>query len=1195
VPNNSERRRFSRQAIELPGLLTSPGSPVRRCVVRDQCAGGLLLELSGGEPPSIGQAVRVNVKLLLPEGARPLAMDGRVVWQRDRHCGVVFVAESPEWSALLGRHGSRAERSEASGAFDGGRVVVRLQAVARKMLPAVLRELLVDVNERLLQRADRVKSNTEQAQFFADMNALERLRKTDRLLDAIIAETERRDRPEPAAAGDGELSLIDADEFERWLEASRTAALLERHCGEQVAELGMRLGAMRAPAAGADRHAPFEPQHFTRALKVTAQELDLGKDTRAELFDAATHGLARRLPPFYEALHRELTAAGVPDAAAPTYRVVKQPVSAADDDARLRATEVPGQPSAPPTRAKGTGQGASGGHVPTAAPVDAGVLRQAREVAVQTRSARATEMFEEVTALPDMTDSLKGWLQGLEGPLKQAAIADGRLFHDRESPVRSVIDGLGHLQLFRPVPDAPEGIDELRREVDTLLAPMQAGDADDATVRSVAQGIDEITVEQSRRYQQNIERVVEAAEGRERVRQARARVVRVLNERYASHEVPDLVLDLLDTAWRSVLELAALRDRGADAAFAERLAWLDAVVSDLGGDAYDIAKPALVGEALLEVIAQELESTAFDPFRVTAVKRRLRQCLCDIPRGRAPLVRFDPLADEEETAIDPFGRPEGVDEEAWTAMLARCEGVRAGDRLRLAADHEGPALDLRVAWVRPDGGRYALVDHRGLRQRDITRAELALGLHRKAIGHERIDGQPLSERAADTLLSRMEQRLGQEAARDSLTGLMSRRQFQIALQEMLSRPDVDRGAMLWIDIDQFRLVNDMHGYDSGDQLVVAIARLLEEDQGFNVLSHFAGDQFAMLLPESTFEGAARRAEAICRRVAKTRFDLAGKPLTVTVSIGVVAVEATGRTVGEMLQGADDALGVAKRGGGNRVYRYDEEDVEIVRHRSAVNWVVRVDEALANGQLQLRCQPIVPVFPDSGLVPHYEVLLGVRDGQGESLAIGDFIDAAERYNRMRAVDRWVARTTLEWIAAHRELMPRLHNFAVNLSGQTASDPGFVEYLRQQLQRTGVDPSWLSLEITETAAVSDLSASAGIVQELKLLGCRVALDDFGSGLASYSYLKELPVDWLKIDGAFVSKIAADSGDYAVVKSINDIGHFLGKETIAEYVSDQRILRLVAEIGVDYVQGFAIAKPGLMEDLAGQPADALHQDAG
>ena len=179
---------------------------------------------------------------------------------------------------------------------------------------------------------------------------------------------------------------------------------------------------------------------------------------------------------------------------------------------------------------------------------------------------------------------------------------------------------------------------------------------------------------------------------------------------------------------------------------------------------------------------------------------------------------------------------------------------------------------------------------------------------------------------------------------------------------------------------------------------------------------------------------------------------------------------------------------------------------------------------------------------------------MADASRESLPIAEFIEAAERYKRMRAVDRWVTKSVFDWIATHREEMPQLHGFAVNLSGQTASDPAFVEFVRQQFRRTAIKPDWISFEVTETAAVASLSGTAGIIHELKKLGCKVALDDFGSGLASYSYLKELPVDWLKIDGVFVRDIVNDREDYAVVKSINEIGQFLGKQTIAEYVESE-----------------------------------------
>jgi diguanylate cyclase (GGDEF)-like protein len=479
---------------------------------------------------------------------------------------------------------------------------------------------------------------------------------------------------------------------------------------------------------------------------------------------------------------------------------------------------------------------------------------------------------------------------------------------------------------------------------------------------------------------------------------------------------------------------------------------------------------------------------------------------------------------------------------------------------------------------------FALVDHRGLRAHDLLRRELAIGLHQQEIELNQADGRPLSDSAVDAMLAAMEERLAHQAAHDSLTGLINRQQFNVALEQAvkLCVEAGGAGALLWVDIDQFRLVNEIYGYDTGDRLLIAVARQLEKLQGAKVLGHLGGDRFAILVPDMLAEDAMQRARAINPLIAEMPFDWGGQSMTVSVSIGLVSLELGGEGSSALLRAAENALAAAKRAGGDQVYLYREDDPDIAQQRESVRWVAQVDEALEGGQLHLRCQPIVPIRPGDGLAPHYEVLLGVSSSSDQPLPIGEFIDAAERYNRMRSVDRWVARTVMEWIAAHRDQMAAFHGFAVNLSGQTASDPSFVEFIRQQFQRTGIDPAWLSFEVTETAAVSDLSSSAGIVRDLKALGCKIALDDFGSGLASYSYLKELPVDWLKIDGAFVRRIAADREDYGVVKSINEIGHFLGKKTIAEYVADADILRLVTEIGVDFAQGFGISPPSLMDDL-------------
>ena len=933
-------------------------------------------------------------------------------------------------------------------------------------------------------------------------------------------------------------------------------------------------------------HTPFEPLHFTNAIKTVATESTLGSRSRGLLFDAAVSVLSDGLGGFYRELDRTLDDLGAPAARRQPLHILRAesgqaPVvatpEAAGEDADdvgpdgLLATDAPVRESAV-----------------TPLGLDPKLLARAQARLSEQRAEIAGDLMREVFDQPGMTESLQNWLGVLDGPLTRQAASDADLFHNSTHPLREIIDALGHLQLFRPDPDGPIATDALRKEIDELLRPLGEGDADPATVREVADRISGLTDEQSRRYQKNIERVVEASEGRERVRQARRRVVALLNERYAAREVPEVLLDLIDTGWRSVLELAALREERSDEAVALRMRLSDVLVAKLGGQAYESHADDMGDAELLGQVSRELASASFDPFRVSAVEKRLRAELTGGAGSDVRLVRFAPLDESDDLAVQ-LDAPAGIAADAWPRILAGCESVRVGDRLRFLKAAANEPNELRVAWLREDGGLLTLVDHRGLRVRDIERPELALGLYRREIQLEQVEGAPLSERAIDRLLSRMEEHLNHQSAHDSLTGLINRNQFRTALEQMLRRPEGTVGSLVWIDVDQFRLVNDIHGYDAGDRLLVAIARLLEQQRGSSVLAHIGGDRFAMLFPELSSRDVHGQAERLREKVAAMPFNVAGHNLSVSVSIGLVDVDSQSPAVGGVLQAADDALSVAKGNGGNCVHSYSDDDPEIQQHRESVRWVAQVDDALQHGRLNLRCQPIVPVRADRDLAPHYEVLLGVAGSDERPIPIGEFIDAAERYRRMRSVDRWVTRTVMEWIATHRAEMPRLHGFAVNLSGQTASDPAFVDFVRQNFQRTGIDPSWLSFEVTETTAVADLSASAGIVQDLKRLGCRMALDDFGSGLASYSYLKELPVDWLKIDGVFVRKIAQDSGDFAVVKSINEIGHFLGKQTIAEYVADEAILRRVAEIGVDYAQGYEIAAPSLLDSLVEVPRQA------
>ena len=1189
----AEQRRYERYAIELQGRIGPVDGRQYECLVRDYCSGGMLLQRprigSGEEPPTYlpGQELQLRIEILTTNGSRAVRIGGSVAWARDDYFGLSFAKTSDAVVEALRRHerltrtGSLVEPDRGSGGETRG--LARLRHAAQAALPPLLRDLLVLATEDLLGRAENVASNTEQQQIFGDVTAIEGLRQGDSLTRAVLSAAFDTGATKPLEAeyASGELSLVDPDDFERWLEASRVASMLDRKFSRQLNAIGSRLAALRDTTPRTTLTVPFEPQHFAAALKDVAKQLELGPIARSALFDSASAVLGAKLENLYAEINAVLDSMGAPVANTDPKVTVMRPSRARNEPAD-DAAPVPPSESAKPDHVTGPARGTGVPGQTAAVAVDPQLLSQLLAREEKQRQELAQELVTFVSDAPNMTDSLAAWMQLLGGPLAREAASDQTFFQNKQHPLREIVDGLGHLQMFRPSPDPNPADDPLRRRVSEILQPISSGQADESELRAAAEAIGRLTGHHSRLYQRNVERVVEASEGKDRVRRARQAVASEIRRRYAGRKVPEVVPELLDAGWRAVLELAAINAADGDENLTGHLGLLDSIVSTLGGEAFEREPREPDASRLFERVEKELMTVVFDPFRRNAVESRLRAELIGPARASVSLVVM-PLPDEQPARSASATPPEGISTNAWKRSLEHCAAVNVGDRIRLLDSKDGDQ-GLRVAWIRSDREIFVLVDYRGLRVRDIRLAELALGLHQRRIEIERADGQPLSDRAVDSILLRMEDRLAHQTAHDSLTGLINRRQFHAALEQALAVPGRgdDIGVLLWLDIDQFRLVNDIHGYDTGDRLLVAVARLLEALPGAKVLGHLGGDRFAIMLPDIGVIDGGRRAKELCAQVRTMQFDWSGQPIALSASVGVVGMETAAEGFSSLLQAADVALVAAKASGGDTEYIYREDDPDIARRKESVHWVVQVDEALERGQLRLRCQPIVPVRPNAGLAPHYEVLLGVQSGAAEPLPIAEFIDAAERYNRMRAVDRWVARTAMEWIAAHRDHMPTLHGFAVNLSGQTASDPSFVDFVRQQFQRTGIEPSWLSFEVTETAAVADLSRSAGIVHDLKAMGCKVALDDFGSGLASYSYLKELPVDWLKIDGVFVRKIAANREDLAVVRSINEIGHFLGKKTIAEYVADDEILRLVREIGVDYAQGFGISPPILMDDL-------------
>ncbi|MDW6025681.1 EAL domain-containing protein [Mesorhizobium sp. BAC0120] len=427
-------------------------------------------------------------------------------------------------------------------------------------------------------------------------------------------------------------------------------------------------------------------------------------------------------------------------------------------------------------------------------------------------------------------------------------------------------------------------------------------------------------------------------------------------------------------------------------------------------------------------------------------------------------------------------------------------------------------------------------------------------------------------------------RLSWQASHDALTDLANRRVFEQRLERALA--GLSRGAsthvLMFVDLDQFKLVNDTCGHAAGDRLLQQVSTALASElrQG-DLLARLGGDEFGVLMEDCEPALAAEAAERLRRTVEELAFVWNGRPFSISASVGVVHVSEPGTTLEEALRAADVACYMAKEKGRNRIQIQEPADTELLERVGEMAWVQRIRDALDEDRFCLYAQEIVPLQEREAGRGHVEVLVRLRDENGQMVAPQSFIAPAERYGLMPLIDRWVVRNTFAELARREQQGLPIDICAINLSGSSFGDEGFVDFLREELLAHRIAPQSICFEITETSAIADMSTAIAFMGAMRGLGCSFALDDFGSGMSSFSYLKHLPVDYLKIDGGFVKDMLSDRNDRAMVEMIHHVGQVMGKITIAEFVESAEIATALREIGIGYAQGFAVARPAPFDD--------------
>ena len=433
-----------------------------------------------------------------------------------------------------------------------------------------------------------------------------------------------------------------------------------------------------------------------------------------------------------------------------------------------------------------------------------------------------------------------------------------------------------------------------------------------------------------------------------------------------------------------------------------------------------------------------------------------------------------------------------------------------------------------------------------------------------------------------TSMRTMANQLGYQASHDELTGLINRREFENRLNLSLqsARIDLTEHTLCYLDLDQFKIVNDTCGHVAGDELLRQLSKLLKHEiRDGDTLARLGGDEFGVLYLNCSMLKAKELAEHLRRVINSFKFNWNDKSFTVGVSIGIVQINMYSN-LNAILSAADTACYVAKDQGRNRIHCYKDNDDELLEREGQIEWVHRINHALDENRFKLYYQPIYSFSTNK--CSHYEILVRLIDENDFIIPPMAFIPAAERYNLMNLIDCWIFRNTLGLISHFFKKKDTSNKplFAINLSAQSLCDDNFLDFVKSQLELNDFDPDLICFEITETSAIVNLTRAQHFINTLKKVGVKFSLDDFGSGLSSFAYLKNLPVDFLKIDGAFVRDIINDPIDMAMVESINQVGHIMGIKTIAEYVETREIFDKLNSAGVDSAQGYYISRPMPLE---------------
>ncbi|MFO7706455.1 MAG: DUF1631 family protein [Halopseudomonas sp.] len=794
-------------------------------------------------------------------------------------------------------------------------------------------------------------------------------------------------------------------------------------------------------------------------------------------------------------------------------------------------------------------------------------------------------LFDSIVQNERVAADLKEELRTLQVPLLKIMLKDPELFSGDFHPARQAVNYLALL--------ADQGSINLEANKGAIRESIQhilASDDDTLAFSQSLENLDTLVTREKRFIERNLSRIRETCVGQQRLVQANRQIERQLSELF-EQPVPRILIDLVNHGWKDLMRMSYLREGINGASWNMTLTVIAHLLWHLLPQTNTQRQPAHSPERLLKLLGKGLCKVPEDGVAHAGLLERMTQLLAIGVQDSTPMALYS-SAELSSELLEARLAAQGDLDTGLVRWLKRARNLKVSQWFELTRNSQ-PTQLFQLVWMADDASQFMFANHHGTKTCGLSLEQAAQLLRDGHLELLHDAAMPAVEQGLDALVQKIYDKLAFDSSHDQLTGLLTRKEFSRNLAQCVAQAQQEQSAhtLIFLDIQQFKVINNTCGYETGDRFLRDLARRISSfvDEHAQV-GRVGPDQFAILAPIDADKAGYRLASELKTAIETTRFVHEQHSFVINTVIAMLGFNHENQKVMDLLRSVETAVEMSKRAGHKHIQVVLPGDERLEELDEVMLWVGRINRALDENQLKLRCQKIAPLAIQTSALPHYEVLLTVIDDQGEHRPPADFIKVAEDYNRMGSVDRWVIETVLRWMMEHQDQLHLFGGFSINLSGHSMNDDSFLDFIFDALVRYQVPRDKLIFEITETTAVANLEDAADFINEMRSIGCRFSLDDFGVGQSSYSYLKRLPVDFIKIDGAFVRDITRNAVDFALVRSITEMGHYLNKKVIAEYVSSGDILDTVRSIGVDYAQGHVHGLPGLLDNLDLKPVMPL-----